>query len=59
MVTITPEVWLAIRYPMPTCLMADLATSAVKPTYFMQASKDLKWCQAMDTEMSALLKNKT
>ena len=44
---------------MPTYLMADLVTSPVERTYFTQASKDLKWRQAMDTEMNALLKNKT
>jgi len=57
--TRTPKVWLATRYPMPTCLMADLATTPVEPTCFTQASKDPKWRQAMDTEMNALLKNKT
>jgi len=43
---------------MSTCLMADLATSSVEPTYFTQASKDPKWRQAMDIEINALLKNK-
>jgi len=55
----TLKVWLATRYPMPTCFMADLATAHVEPTCFTQASKDPKWRQAMDTEMNTLFKNKT
>ena len=46
---ITPEhqkVWLATLYPMPTCLMADLATTPIEPTYFTQTSKDPKLRQA-------------
>ena len=39
--------------------MADLATSPAESTCFTQASKDLKWCHAMDTEINVLLKNKT
>ena len=39
--------------------MADLATSPVELTCSTQTSKDPKWRQVMDTEMNALLKNKT
>ena len=53
--TITPKVWLATRYLMPTCLMADVATAPIEPTCFKQVSKDPKWRQAMGTEMNLLL----
>ena len=53
--TKTLKVWLATRYLMPTCLMADVATAPIEPTCFKQASKDPKWRQSMDTEMNLLL----
>ena len=57
--TKTPKVGLATQYPLPTYLMANLATASVEPTCFTQASKDFKWRQVIDTEMNTLLKNKT
>lgn len=47
-----------IRYPLPKALL-NIASSVAESTCFTQANKVPEWCQAIDTELTALIKNGT